>query len=104
MKQRELYKLALEKWGTNFQLIMVIEEMAELTKCLAKTLRNQGSNYNEIAEEIADVEIMLAQLRVVLPFDLEKFVQRWKRIKKYRLLKLIKQQEESNFIGSRTIK
>lgn len=97
MKQKELYKLAMEKWGETLQIIMAIEEMAELSQVLTKTMRGY-LDYNRISEEVADVEIMLAQLRVVFPLNLEKDVQRWKRKKKYRLLKDIRQnQNELNF-------
>lgn len=98
MKQAEIYKLALEKWGEGLQIIMAIEEMAELTQVLAKIIRaHQAYSRTDLPEEIADVEITLAQLRVVYP-GIEKEVQRWKRIKKRRLLKDIKQtQNKLNF-------
>lgn len=96
MKQSEIYKLAIEKWGETLQIIMVIEEMAELSQVLTKIIRTHQTGVN-LPEEIADVEITLAQLRVVYP-GIEKSVQRWKRIKKRRLLKHIKQnQSELNF-------
>jgi len=93
MKQQEIYKLAVEKWGAEFQMLMAIEEMAELTQVLVKTTRGH-LDYNKISEEVADVEIMLAQLRVVFPLGLEKDVQKWKRRKKYRLLRLIKKNQK----------
>ena len=43
---------------------MVIEEMSELTKELCKELRSRG-NVENIADELADVEITLAQLKMI---------------------------------------
>ena len=55
---------ALAHWGPEAQTFMVMEEMAELQKELCKWLRGQG--YAEhIAEEIADVQIMLEQMIIL---------------------------------------
>ena len=62
----ELYKRAINKWGEPSQLLMVIEEMAELTHEITRDLRMDGTNCS-IAEELADVEIMLEQLRIMRP-------------------------------------
>ena len=43
---------------------MVIEEMSELTKEICKIKRGKG-NYMNLVEEIADVEIMLEQLKMI---------------------------------------
>jgi len=60
----EVYKKAIDKWGINLQIIMMIEEMSELTKVLTKWLRTQSHLLDiNIAEEIADVEIMLKQMK-----------------------------------------
>ena len=60
----DVYEIALKKWGEPLQIIMGIEEMAELTKELVKHLRGKG-DYNHIKEEMADVEIMLTQLEII---------------------------------------
>lgn len=46
------------------QIIVAIEELAELQKELTKVLREQGNSYN-VAEEMADVVICLAQLEKI---------------------------------------
>ena len=51
-------------YGKTSQCTVCMEEMAELTKELSKNLRGQD-NAAHIAEEIADVEIMLEQLKVI---------------------------------------
>lgn len=73
---------ALAKWGEGAQIAMVFEEMAELQKELCKHLRGKKVT-GHIAEEIADVEIMLDQMKLL--FDIEKLVQSNKRYKLARL-------------------
>ena len=90
MKQKELYELAVRRRGPQNQIVIAIDKMAILISALISSLRNQTTIPQTIAEEVADVEIMLAQLRVIYP-GIEKEVQRWKRIKKRRLLKRIRQ-------------
>ena len=62
MKERWIYRKALQYWGTEIQIVMAIEEMAELTKELTKFLRGKQNRLN-ICEEIADVEIMISQIK-----------------------------------------
>ena len=56
-------KRALKTWGKEAQMLMVIEEMSELTKEILKNINRKKDNLSEIIEETADVEIMLAQLK-----------------------------------------
>lgn len=55
---------AIKKYGIVFQMHIAIEEMSELTKELIKYLRD-NDNVDKIAEEIADVEIMIDQLKIL---------------------------------------
>lgn len=64
MKTGDLYAAAVKKYGKLSQLIMCMEEMAELTKELSKSIRG-ADNSAAIVEEMADVEIMLEQLRLI---------------------------------------
>jgi dephospho-CoA kinase len=57
-------RAAVQTFGGNAQKLKAVEEMAELTKELCKDLNGQGSPAH-IAEEIADVEIMLEQLKYI---------------------------------------
>ena len=54
---------ALNTWGGDAQTLMVFEEMAELQKELCKHARG-AENRLAIAEEIADVRIMLDQMAI----------------------------------------
>ena len=79
-----IYKAAVDKWGPKLQMIVAIEEMAELTKEITKVLRdpNDGAVISNIREEIADVEIMLGQRKTMYGMaHFEKFrkIQRLKR-------------------------
>lgn len=62
--RRDTYAAAVSTYGKHSQLIMAMEEMAELTKELSKNIRG-GKNITAISEEIADVEIMLEQLKII---------------------------------------
>ena len=65
-KIHAIYEEAIEKWGANAQMTMAIEECAELIKVLAKHGRKtNGSTYDQILEEMVDVEIMLGQLKMI---------------------------------------
>ncbi len=71
-----IYKRILDFYGMDNQIIKAIEEMSELTKELCKTTIYPGDKVGEIMEEIADVEIMLSQLKIM--FDCHEEVEEWK--------------------------
>lgn len=78
----ETCRAALAAFGRDSQMMVAIEEMSELTKELCKNGRGQ-ENTNHIAEEIADVEIMLQQM--VMLFDCAGQVETFRRHKLERL-------------------
>ncbi len=55
---------AIKTYGEEAQLWMVIEEMSELAKEICKYKRGMN-NPETIAEEIADVQIMLEQAKII---------------------------------------
>lgn len=63
---------AVQKYGANSQCYMAIEEMSELIKALCNYHRGREAN---IAEEIADVYIMLQQLQIIFNNGIE--IQDW---------------------------
>lgn len=81
----KIYIKLLGKFGCNNQMIIAIEELSELQKELTKHLRGKG-NINHIITEIADVEIMLEQLKLM--FNCKKEVDQEKNYKVYRTEKL----------------
>lgn len=64
MNKEKIYRKVIGKYGIEAQLDMVIEKMSELTKEICKIKRGKGK-YMNIVEEIADVEIMLDQLKMI---------------------------------------
>ena len=59
---QDVFRNAVQTWGKEAQTDMMIEEMAELTKAILNERRGRDHN---IAEEMADVRIMLAQMEII---------------------------------------
>ena len=81
-QEQEVYKEAIELFGITSQKVMVIEEMSELIKELCKELRDRG-NVENIADELADVEITLAQIKHI--YNIHDMVEEHKDFKLRRL-------------------
>lgn len=80
--QKEILKKAIDKYGINNQIEMVIEECSELIQAIQKVKREKFSIYlgmipankdvkinmvyADLCGEVADVKIMLAQLEIIL--------------------------------------
>ena len=62
--RKTVYQAALRKWGADLQTMMAVEEMSELTKEICKIKRGK-MDLDALADEIADVTIMLEQLREI---------------------------------------
>lgn len=62
--RKKVYQAALRKWGVDLQTMMAVEEMSELTKEICKIKRGK-IDLDALADEIADVTIMLEQLRMI---------------------------------------
>ena len=72
MHALSLLQRAISQWGEDAQMKMVLEEMSELQKEICKMWRGKD-NRDATAEEVADVEIMLDQLKLMLdiPYQVE---------------------------------
>lgn len=86
-------KEAVKTFGKTAQIIMAMEEMSELIQALSKNLCGRD-NIENIAEEIADVEIMLEQLREM--FGCSEQVQCFYREKLVALKKRIDKQKQEH--------
>jgi len=69
-ERRALLDRAITTYGAPAQMDMAVEEMAELTKALCKVKRatpgaTTTAAVSNVIEEIADVQIMLDQLRII---------------------------------------
>lgn len=62
--RRDTYSVAVETYDRTSRLMLAIEEMSELSKELSKNYRGED-NISAISEEMADVEIMLEQLKLI---------------------------------------
>lgn len=67
---KDIILRAIEKWGHKRQQVKAVEELGELQNAVLRNLDGRG-NYNNLVEEIADVEIMLLQLKMIysIPFS-----------------------------------
>lgn len=88
MNEQNIYRGALDAFGADLQTLVAIEEMAELQKELCKNRRGR-ENRAAIAEEIADVQIMLEQMMMLYDcanavdeFRTEKLLRLEERLKK----------------------
>jgi NTP pyrophosphatase (non-canonical NTP hydrolase) len=89
---KRIFRQSLEKYGKEAQSRQAMEECAELVQAINKCLRypNKDDCKDNLVEEIADVEIMLYQLKVmfnidddqVFAFKVEKAKREQERLKK----------------------
>lgn len=86
INKEEVCTEAVRHFGAESQTMMAIEEMAELTKELCKHHRGK-QNFYDIAEEIADVQIMLEQMIVL--HDCRNAVGDWTFVKLMRLKEMM---------------
>lgn len=97
MTPKEIMQKAIGTYGLENQMIKTVEELSELSQALCKavirlnqpngaaTITNDLKSVDNIFEEIADVEIMIAQCKMM--FQCEDEVQDWKDKKLKRLQK-----------------
>ena len=88
-KDREdLYKKAIKVFGHEAQILMVFEEMGELMQAISKYDRGVW-DLESLAEEIADVSIMMEQLCVL--YNIRDLVHRKQNSKLFALDSLIRE-------------
>lgn len=92
-ERRQVYRKALDRYGTNNQLVVAIEELSEATKELCKYLRGEG-NEDHLIEEVADAMIMLEQVMDI--YHIRQAVLQMMAHKAERLAKNIKMGDENN--------
>ena len=85
----EIMQIALDQWGLNAQVGQTIEECAELIVALQKHINRtpRPGTIDNILDEIADVEMMLAQMRLALNIDddtlRERIENKFERLRQY---------------------
>lgn len=100
MTAKETMQLAIDSYGRVNQVIKTVEELSELSQALCKSLirlnytkekisleddSKSVDNVDNIFEEMADVEIMLEQCKMM--FQCDEKVNKWKQKKIERLEK-----------------
>jgi len=95
MNQDNIYNEALKKFGYRKQLLMMIEKMSELTQAILKQFRMSDTFFytDAIIEEMADVDIMLMELKSGLDTDGIKIYENVYCDKLYRLSNLINEEK-----------
>lgn len=91
-ERKVIYEKAITHYGMRSQVWMAVEEMSELLKELAKLNRPEGTTSSKLADEIADVTVMLEQLRIM--FGVNELVQDRIDYKVKRLAQRIKEDQE----------
>jgi NTP pyrophosphatase (non-canonical NTP hydrolase) len=95
----ELVRRVVEAWGFDNQLDMVVEELSELIHAIQKWRRRIGSEsaVEHVAEEAADVELMLAQLHYMMEHMADRkyivHLERNRREKRKRVVKMLEESE-----------
>ena len=70
LTSKEIMQLAIDSYGRVNQVIKTVEELSELSQALCKILTSKFTDDNSeifenIFEEMADVEIMLEQCKMI---------------------------------------
>lgn len=116
--KNKILKEALFTFGIDAQIDMAIEEMSELTKALCKYKRSAKKYkglqthplgvFDNVREEIADVEIMLEQMRLVFDTVLDarvdgaqSFIDRIKSEKLLRLAGTVTENKKERALGGK---
>lgn len=95
-KRNEIFKLAIGTWGQRAQLEMAQEEATELALAIRKHMRNSDQrSFNNLVEEIADVEIMIEQISMMN--NSIEFRELVEAQKEYKLIRLAKRLDNSSF-------
>lgn len=71
--RESIYKRALEKFGTQAQMIAALEEISELSVEIAKKLNGKRDGLGSLIDELADTRIVVEQLEMM--FCIEERVQ-----------------------------
>ena len=83
MNERQILGRAVSFYGSEIQRVVAIEELSELQKELCKSLRGQ-TDRQHIAEEIADVQIMLEQMMILYELHYDVAAWPWKKVDRLR--------------------
>ena len=93
-EQKQQCKQIFEHYGEEKQLDKLLEESEELIEATMKYQEDKSeANLNHLAEEMADVEIMLRQIKAVVGDKVDEFIQ-------YKLTRQLKRIENEKNLSS----
>ena len=81
-KQRAICFKAVRTFGEYSQCIKAMEECGELIHALSRKVLDQDADFDNICEEVADLEILMDQMRVIFG---DAFIDKWQEKKLKRL-------------------
>ena len=73
MTFKEKLKKIIEKYGEDGQIAKTLEELVELSEVLVKYLNKGELDRDHLIEEMADVDVMMAQLMIIFDIDTESY-------------------------------
>ena len=83
----DFYNEIIDRLGERNQITKCVEELSELQQVLCKLLSADGGvNKDKVIEEIADVEIMLNQIKIILEISEEEIT----NMKNYKIMRTAK--------------
>lgn len=88
--ERQVFERALALFGVDHQRVKLLEEMNELGAELCR-LQDGRSNLDRVASEMADVEILIDQLKMI--WQCGGLVQQWRLEKTRRLDERVRDEE-----------
>lgn len=68
---QDILEKVIENYGKELQLVVAVEELAELQQAITKLIRKPESSVENLKEEIADVTIMVEQLMIIFNLNLD---------------------------------
>ncbi len=100
MTDDELYKNAIDTFGSMEQLGQAVEELLELAIELNRLRNSRRYDVIRITEETADVEIMLSQVKMIISnmgCKTDAMIDRWKIYKNARLERRLEAVNEKTY-------
>lgn len=101
MIPKQIINEAIKHYGVNNQLIVALEELAELQKEICKFMRGDN-NRDHLIEELVDTQIMVEQLIEIFEITRDEiFVNRMKKLQ--RLERRIENERKKYKVNKETI-
>jgi hypothetical protein len=94
-RTKELFTISMKLWGLDSQMLMLAEEAGELsvaTLHLGRKLKDKAEAWEKFAEEIADVEFMIEEIKDYFPV-LQGKVNLYRQRKEERLQNLLSKEK-----------